>query len=111
MAICYKVTSKNNMSCIVYDLEFGVQYSTKDFVEAPIGGLFVFNTLEDAEKADSTKRSIWECECEEELKDFPLPYMFNKMMFAWERRHYSYSRFYPDGTRLFKRVKLLRRIK
>jgi len=124
--IYYKMVMESNrelFSLTAFFNLFAVHYEPGIWMKAPEGGLFVFETKEAAELcysgAEYPRSSLWECLCAEPL---PLPNALPSLGLVTDK---DIQTFWlrgslppkalpmcvpPEGTRLFKQVKLLRRV-
>lgn len=100
---------------IVAEGDAEVTYKVGEFVSAPewlaVMGyhLIVFKTKQHAEKWSlSRSNEIWQVEAEDEIN---LPPMLSVGMLGWNNMIQKSDGDWPKGTRMYKRVKLLKRVK
>lgn len=102
--------------------EFVTSYSTKKFTKAKVGGLLVFDTLEDANiYAARSYKEIWKVEVKDKVE---LPRVGSTDFFSsnyikqlWEGKEWLYGDmahnyivYWPEGTGAYKQVKLLEKV-
>jgi hypothetical protein len=106
-----------------------LEYKPGEWVEAPIGGLFVFDSLPAAQRYGTSVNLareytsggasgvvLWECECEEpiplpeQLTPNPLSLSASLCNAFWSGTPWTGICVIPNGTLTFKRVKLTRLI-